>query len=120
MSATMSLPESTDHLYSAAEVARLFELPESRVRYWSQTGFIAPSVRDGNRRFYTFRDLIAVKVAKELLDAGPSDHVKLMRAWMERGERARSMRRSVGDALAAELIDAETAARTLKRYGYKD
>jgi DNA-binding transcriptional MerR regulator len=62
--------QGTDHLYSAAEVARLFELPESRVRYWSQTGFIAPSVRDGNRRFYTFRDLIAIKVAKELLDAG--------------------------------------------------
>ncbi len=61
-----------DHLYTAAEVARLFELPESRVRYWSQTGFIAPSIRQGNRRFYTFRDLISIKVAKELLDAGLS------------------------------------------------
>jgi DNA-binding transcriptional MerR regulator len=57
-------------MYSAAEVARLFELPESRVRYWSQTGFISPSVRQGSRRFYTFRDLISIKVAKELLDAG--------------------------------------------------
>ncbi|MFO7564615.1 MAG: tetratricopeptide repeat protein [Enhygromyxa sp.] len=59
-----------EHLYTAAEVARLFELPESRVRYWSQTGFITPSVRQGARRFYTFRDLISIKVAKELLDAG--------------------------------------------------
>jgi DNA-binding transcriptional MerR regulator len=63
-------PDGTEHLYTAAEVARLFELPESRVRYWSQTGFIAPSVRQGARRFYTFRDLISIKVAKELLDAG--------------------------------------------------
>lgn len=62
--------EGTGHLYNAAEVARLFELPESRVRYWSQTGFITPSVREGNRRFYTFQDLISIKVAKELLDAG--------------------------------------------------
>ena len=62
--------DTTEHLYSAAEVARLFELPESRVRYWSQTGFIAPSIKQGNRRFYTFRDLISIKVAKELLDAG--------------------------------------------------
>src|SRR5690606_8584725 len=60
----------TEHLYTAAEVARLFELPESRVRYWSQTGFITPSVRQGARRFYTFQDLISIKGAKELLDAG--------------------------------------------------
>jgi DNA-binding transcriptional MerR regulator len=62
--------QGAEHLYTVAEVARLFELPESRVRYWSQTGFIAPSVRHGNRRFYTFQDLISIKVAKELLDAG--------------------------------------------------
>lgn len=62
--------EPAGALYSAADVGRLFELPESRVRYWSQTGFITPSVRKGKRRYYTFRDLIAIKVAKELLDAG--------------------------------------------------
>ena len=64
-------PESgAEHHYTVAEVARLFELPESRVRYWSQTGFISPSIRSGARRFYTFQDLISIKVAKELLDAG--------------------------------------------------
>jgi DNA-binding transcriptional MerR regulator len=62
--------DDASNLYTAAEVARLFDLPESRVRYWSQTGFIVPTVRRANRRFYTFRDLIAIKVAKELLDAG--------------------------------------------------
>jgi DNA-binding transcriptional MerR regulator len=60
----------SEHLFTVAEVARLFELPESRVRYWSQTDFISPSVRRGTRRFYTFQDLISIKVAKELLDAG--------------------------------------------------
>ena len=67
---TYAAAEGAEHLYTAAEVARLFELPESRVRYWSQTGFISPSIRRGARRFYTFRDLISIKVAKELLDAG--------------------------------------------------
>jgi DNA-binding transcriptional MerR regulator len=55
---------------SAAEVARLFDLPEGKLRYWSQTGFLSPSSREGGRALYTFRDLIAVKVAKELLEAG--------------------------------------------------
>ena len=55
-----------------------------------------------------------------LLDAGPSDHVKIMRAWMEQADRARSMRHSVEDALGRGLIDQDTAVRTLKRYGYRD
>jgi DNA-binding transcriptional MerR regulator len=58
------LEHQSEHLYTVAEVARLFELPESRVRYWSQTDFISPSVRRGSRRFYTFQDLISIKVAK--------------------------------------------------------
>jgi DNA-binding transcriptional MerR regulator len=56
--------------YSVREVARLFEVPEHRLRYWSQTGFLVPSLRRGDRRLYSFRDLIAVKVAKGLLDGG--------------------------------------------------
>ncbi len=59
-----------DGAYSFGEVSRLFEVPEHRLRYWSQTGFLVPSVRRGERRFYSFRDLIAVKVAKGLLDGG--------------------------------------------------
>ena len=56
--------------YSLRDVARLFELPEHRLRYWSQTGFITPSEREAGRLAYSFRDLIAIKVAKDLLDAG--------------------------------------------------
>ncbi len=56
--------------YSLREVSRLFGVPEHRLRYWSQTGFLVPSLRRGERRHYSFRDLIAVKVAKGLLDGG--------------------------------------------------
>jgi tetratricopeptide (TPR) repeat protein len=57
-------------LYSIKDAARIFGLQESRLRYWWQTGFITPSVRRQGRLFYTFPDLVSIKTAVELLDAG--------------------------------------------------
>jgi tetratricopeptide (TPR) repeat protein len=59
-------------LYSIRDVARLFALQEARLRYWMQSGFVGPTVRKGGRFYYTFRDLCAVKAAKDLLAAGLS------------------------------------------------
>ncbi|HVV84317.1 MAG TPA: tetratricopeptide repeat protein [Kofleriaceae bacterium] len=59
-------------LYSIRDVAKLFALQEARLRYWMQTGFVGPTVRKGGRFYYTFRDLCAVKAAKDLLAAGLS------------------------------------------------
>lgn len=62
---------STDEtLFSARDVARIFSLTESRVRYWAQTGFINPSSQKGGRRRYTFQDLVAIRAARELLELG--------------------------------------------------
>ncbi len=58
------------NLYTVRDVARLFGLHESRIRYWAQTGFINPSGSDCGRRLYTFIDILSVKAAKELLDRG--------------------------------------------------
>ena len=57
-------------LYSVPDVARLFSVPESRLRYWIQTGFVRPSVRQRGRFYYTFRDLVGIKAVVELLGAG--------------------------------------------------
>lgn len=57
-------------LYSVSEVARVFGLKPSRLRSWDRSGFIQPSARDGRRRYYTFQDLIGLRVAKGLLDEG--------------------------------------------------
>lgn len=57
-------------LYSIRDCARVFGLAESRLRYWIQTGFLRPSVRQRGRFYYTFADLIAIKAAVELMDAG--------------------------------------------------
>jgi len=51
-------------------VARVFGLTESRLRYWDRTGFLSPSAQSGRRRYYTFQDLIGLRVAKGLLDRG--------------------------------------------------
>ena len=57
-------------LYTTAEVARLFGLSQSRLRGWARQSFLVPSVQRGRRRFYTFQDLIGVRVAKGLLEGG--------------------------------------------------
>ncbi len=57
-------------LYTLKDVAQLFGISETRLRYWERTDFVVRSARIGRRRFYTFQDLITVRAAKELLHKG--------------------------------------------------
>ncbi len=59
-------------LYSVRDASRILALPESRLRYWMQTGFVGPTVRKGGRFYYTFCDLVATKSAKDLTTCGMS------------------------------------------------
>lgn len=59
-------------VYTFREVANLFNISESRLRYWDRSGFISPSGFSGKRRCYTFQDLIGIRSAKTLLDKGVS------------------------------------------------
>jgi len=109
MSMTEGDAAARDDAYSVRHVARLLELPEHRLRYWSQTGFISPSVRRGGRVFYSFRDLIELKVAKALLESGmPLRRVRrslgaLGRRLPEAKHMLASLRiRCVGDELVVE------------------
>ena len=48
-----------------------------QLRYWDQVGLLRPSVqrsegRQGKARLYSFRDLVALKVIRSLLDGGMS------------------------------------------------
>jgi len=56
--------------YSFADVAKILALPESKLRYWAQVGFVGPSARRGSKQVFTFQDLVSVKAAKELIDRG--------------------------------------------------
>lgn len=56
-----------------------------QLRYWDSIGLVEPSVqqtggRPGVPRLYSFRDLIALKVVKSLLDGGMSLQ-RVRRAW---------------------------------------
>ena len=58
--------------FTVAEVARLFDVSESRLRYWARSDFITPSIRDGGKRRYSFSDLVSIRSAVTLLEKGVS------------------------------------------------
>ena len=101
-------------LYSYRDVARIFELQEARLRYWAQTGFVGPSQRRRGRSFYTFRDLIAVRVAKELLDSGMSlqrvrKNLDALRAVLPEAEQPLASGRVVSDGDRVVVVDEDGA-----------
>jgi DNA-binding transcriptional MerR regulator len=55
--------------YTAAQAARLSRCTISQLRYWSRSGLVTPT--DEHSR-YSFRDLVALRVVRSLLDAGLS------------------------------------------------
>lgn len=62
--------------FRTSEVAKLTGLTLRQLDYWDRTGFIKPSLAEaqgrGSGRFYSFTDVVRLKVAKELRDAGVS------------------------------------------------
>jgi DNA-binding transcriptional MerR regulator len=55
------------------QVVRVLGVSRRQLQYWAETGLVAPSVRTrGGHRRYTFEDLVALKAAKQLIDAGVS------------------------------------------------
>ncbi len=105
--------------YSVKDVARLFDLQEARLRYWAQTGFVGPSMRRSGRAFYSFQDLIGIKVAKEMLEQGVSLQIvrkslESLRAALPHIERPLTELRIVsdGDRLVVAADDAPYDAAT--------
>ncbi len=102
-------------LYTSRDVARIFALSESRVLYWARTGVIGPSVRQGVRQYFNFRDLISVKAAKELLDRGISlqsvrKSLAALRSALPHVEKPLAQLRVVSDGDRLLVISAEARA----------
>jgi tetratricopeptide (TPR) repeat protein len=55
-------------LFSLSEIARLLDIPTTRLRTLDRAGVVSPSGRRRGRRAYTFSDLIALRAAKALLE----------------------------------------------------
>jgi tetratricopeptide (TPR) repeat protein len=60
----------TDPGYTFGAVAEILGISESKLRYWSQSGFVGPSLRRGGKQVFSFQDLVSVKAAKELVERG--------------------------------------------------
>jgi DNA-binding transcriptional MerR regulator len=62
--------------FSAGEAARITGVTYRNIDHWARTKFIAPSISDANgtgtERKYAFDDLVALRVARELRQAGVS------------------------------------------------
>lgn len=59
--------------FRTGDVVAILEISRRQLQYWAQTGLVEPSVRTpGGHGRYTFEDLVTLKAAKKLIDAGVS------------------------------------------------
>lgn len=62
--------------YRGPQVCKLVGITYRQLDYWARTGLLRPSLADargsGSKRLYSYRDVLELKVIKQLLDAGVS------------------------------------------------
>jgi len=62
--------------FTAKQVVALTGVPYKRLDSWANSGFLIPSIAEadgtGSRRLYSFQDLVTLRTAKILRDAGIS------------------------------------------------
>ncbi len=71
--------------FTAQQASKLTKCTAHQLRYWDKVDLVKPSLqstdgRPGRRRLYSFRDLVALRVVKSLLDNGMSVQ-RVRRAW---------------------------------------
>lgn len=71
--------------FTAQQASRLTACTAHQLRYWDKVNLVEPTIqstggRPGRRRLYSFRDLVALRVVKSLLDNGMSVQ-RVRRAW---------------------------------------
>jgi DNA-binding transcriptional MerR regulator len=60
-------------LFQTRDVIEILKISRRQLQYWAQTDLIVPSAQTpGGHGRYTFEDLVALKAAKRLIDAGVS------------------------------------------------
>jgi DNA-binding transcriptional MerR regulator len=104
--------------FTAHQASRLTGCTPRQLRYWDQIGLVEPSIqktggRPGVPRMYSFRDLVALRVVKSLLDGGMSLQ-KVRRSWDFLNKRA-----GLDDHLAeVKLVtDGKSVFRVVRREG---
>ena len=69
-------PDASNEGFRGPRVCKLVGITYRQLDYWARTDLVRPSLADaagsGTQRLYSYRDLVALKVIKSLLDAGVS------------------------------------------------
>ncbi|MDR9449789.1 MAG: MerR family transcriptional regulator [Acidimicrobiia bacterium] len=74
-----------DDGFTAQQASQLTSCTQHQLRYWDRVDLVRPTIqgtggRPGVRRLYSFRDLVALRVVRSLLDNGMSVQ-RVRRAW---------------------------------------
>ena len=106
----------SEQAFTADQASRLTGCTPHQLRYWDRVGLVKPSIqgtggRPGVRRLYSFRDLVALRVVKGLLDNGMSLQ-RVRRAW----DYLRRHADFNGFLLAERLETADRMAKRGKRH----
>src|SRR5215208_2544813 len=94
--------------FSGTKAATIVGITYRQLDYWARTDLIRPSLADakgsGSRRLYAYRDLLELRIVKQLLDAG----IKLENVR----DVFRQLRTLVGDEIASAnlVIDGSSVA----------
>ena len=69
----MRATREPDQEYRVGDVVKIIGISRRQLQYWAQTDLVRPSARTpGGHARYAFEDLVALKAAKRLIDAGVS------------------------------------------------
>ncbi len=64
---------ASSQLYRSREVVQILGVSRRQLQYWAQTGLVVPAAKTpGGHHRYSFDDLVALRTAKRLIDAGVS------------------------------------------------
>ncbi|MDA8034109.1 MAG: MerR family transcriptional regulator [Actinomycetota bacterium] len=98
--------------FRGPQVCAIVGITYRQLDYWARTGLLRPSLADakgsGSQRLYSYRDLLELKVIKQLLDAG----LKLQQA-----RRAIACLRDSGEDLASASLVLAGEGSVLARTG---
>jgi len=70
-----TIPDRSKVGFPPAQAARLSDCTVAQLRHWARSGLVTPGAADGA---YGFRDLVALRIVRSMLDAGlPSARVRV-------------------------------------------
>lgn len=98
--------------YSLGEAARILGISPARLRSWERSALVRPSVLDGGRTAYGFRDLVCGKAILVLLDHGVP-----LRRIRRTVEAVRELIPELGEPVAQLRVWLDGSDRVVVRHG---